>query len=436
MKRHPGLGSRSSMVIKKITYLLLSLALVFSPVAGVLPTYAAPAGTALQPAGKAPESAHPVARSSAKEVRIATRAQAPDAADCITPPNEIVAENCLTGNPSSEWDVSGAGDANIQGYATDISVNQGETVHFKIDTNSTAYHIDIYRLGYYKGNGARKIAANVPLSVTLPQIQPACLFDATGDINLIDCGNWAESASWTVPITATSGIYIAKLTRDDSTTGASHITFIVRDDDGNSDLLFQTSDTTWQAYNGYGGYSLYAAPNHAHKVSYNRPFSTRSNSTEDFFMNAEYPMLRWLERNGYDVSYFTNVDSDRYGSEILEHKVFMSVGHDEYWSAGQRTAVEAARNAGVHMTFFSGNEIYWKTRWENNYRTLVSYKEGNAQGNEHYDCAGNFNCDPDPNIWTGLWRQNQTGHDGGRPENALSGQIRLDGHKPRHTGRS
>ena len=76
-------------------------------------------------------------------------------------------------------------------------------------------------------------------------------------------------------------------------------------------------------------------------------------------------MVRWLEANGYDVSYFTGVDSDRRGAEILEHQVFLSVGHDEYWSAGQRANVEAARAAGVHLAFFSGNEVFWKTRWEN-----------------------------------------------------------------------
>ena len=76
-------------------------------------------------------------------------------------------------------------------------------------------------------------------------------------------------------------------------------------------------------------------------------------------------MVRWLERNGYDVSYFTGVDSDRRGAEILEHKAFLSVGHDEYWSGGQRTNVEAARDAGVNLAFFSGNEMFWKTRWEN-----------------------------------------------------------------------
>jgi hypothetical protein len=347
------------------------------------------------------------------------------AADCQNPPNEIVAENCLPGNPPSEWEISGAGDASIQGFATEISVDQGGTIEFKIDTTSTDYRIDIYRLGYYAGLGARKVAT-IDTPNTTETEQPDCqIIDGTTDDNLVDCGNWSVSASWDVPANAVSGIYIARPVRQDVGGDlASHIAFIVRDDDGASDLLFQTSDTTWQAYNQYGGYSLYAGPSgHAHKVSYNRPFTTRDTPIEDWLFNAEYPMLRWLERNGYDVSYFTDVDSDRNGDEILEHDVFLSVGHDEYWSAGQRTAVEAARDNGVHLAFFSGNEIYWKTRWADNFRTLVSYKEGDAQGSEHYNCEGNFDCDPDPSVWTGLWRQNQTGHDGGQPENALSGQI-------------
>ena len=81
--------------------------------------------------------------------------------------NAIVLENQLTGNPSSEWDISGAGDLSIQGFATDISVNKGETVRFKIDTDASAYTIDIYRMGYYGGLGARKVATVLP-SATLP----------------------------------------------------------------------------------------------------------------------------------------------------------------------------------------------------------------------------------------------------------------------------
>ena len=340
--------------------------------------------------------------------------------------NPIVCENSKPGNPASEWDLSGggAGDPNLQGFATDISVNHGGTVHFKIDTTYSAYHLDIYRMGYYGGDGARKVAT-VP---GLAQNQDPCLDDS--NTGLTDCGNWAESASWAVPAEAVSGIYFAKLVRDGGASDGSHIFFIVRDDDGGSNLLFQTSDTTWEAYNQYGGRSLYTSdsggpgtnPDRAYKVSYNRPLTVRGGIPEDSPFNAEYPMVRWLERNGYDVSYFTGVDSARFGSEILEHKTLLSVGHDEYWSGTQRTNVEAARAAGVNLAFFSGNESFWKTRWEpsidgssTDWRTLVCYKETHA----------NAKIDPEPNVWTGTWRDPRFSPpaDGGRPENAVTGTM-------------
>src|SRR5215210_2822192 len=186
----------------------------------------------------------------------------------------IACENSLPGNPGSEWDVTGAGEASIQGFATDISVNRGTTVRFKVKTTANAYRLDIYRMGYYAGSGARKVATINP-SASLPQNQPACL-DQSSTTGLIDCGNWAESASWAVPTTAVSGIYFARLVRTDNG-GASHIMFVVRDDASTSAMLFQTSDTTWQAYNSYGGNSLYQGSpvGRAYKVSYNRPFSNR-----------------------------------------------------------------------------------------------------------------------------------------------------------------
>lgn len=341
--------------------------------------------------------------------------------------NDIVCENSKPGNPPSEWDTSGAGDLTIQGFATDISVNRGSTISFKINTNARAYTITIYRLGYYGGLGARKIATVNP-SVSLPQTQPACLTDPT--TNLADCGNWAVSASWTVPSNATSGVYIAHLVRTD-TGGDSHIVFVVRNDASRSDILYQTSDTTWEAYNSYGpgGYSLYGSqdafdlPTRALKVSYNRPFLTRGFTIESatWVFGAEFAMIQWLEQNGYDVTYFTGVDAARNGSLIRNHRVYMSTGHDEYWSGPQRANVEAARDAGVNLAFFSGNEVFWKVRWENSidgtntpYRTMVCYKETLAGAK----------TDP-TSTWTGTWRDPTFSppSDGGRPENALTGTI-------------
>ena len=357
---------------------------------------------------------------------LATQAQA----QCSNPANAIVAENCLPGNPASEWDIGAGsiGDPTIQGFATDISVNQGGTVSFKISTPASAYTINIYRMGYYGGMGARKIATITP-SAHLPQTQPACLSDTS--VGLTDCGNWAVSATWQVPATATSGIYFAHLIRSD-TGGDSHIVFIVRNDSSHSNILYQTSDETWQAYNYYGNGSLYSKgtptfdlADRSLKVSYNRPFYVRNFNQEwdTWAFGAEFAMVQWLEMNGYDVTYFTGIDAARSGALIKNHKVYMDSGHDEYWSGPQRANVQAARDAGVNLAFFSGNTMFWKTRLENSIdgsntanRTLVCYKETLAFAK----------TDPaDPPTWTGTWRDPSFSPpaDGGLPENALVGTL-------------
>ena len=337
--------------------------------------------------------------------------------------NPIVTENALAGTPKSTWDISGAGDLSIQGFATDISVNKGTTVRFKIETEPVAsFTITIYRLGYYQGNGARLITSLGTFSGT---DQPDGSYNAS--TGLLNCANWSESASWAVPVTAVSGLYLAKLTKT-SGGGSSHIPFIVRDDASTAPILLKTSDNTWQAYNPYGGNSLYVGstsyPNgHAAKVSLNRPYITRAGGGgggpgQDWYMNAEYPMIKFLERNGYNIAYTTDVDLDRSATPITpaNHKLIISSGHDEYWSLAERNKIEAARDAGVHLAFFSGNEVYWKVRWENNFRTLVCYKEGTLGEN----VCGN-KCDP-TSAWTGLWRDGAA-WDAGKPENNLTGQI-------------
>lgn len=361
----------------------------------------------------------------------------PAAVNCATPANAIVAENCLQGTPSSVWQVTGAGDPTLQGFATDISYNKGDTVAFKIDDQSGAsYAINIYRLGYYGGNGAR-LVATIPAGQTATTAQPPCASDpATG---LVDCGNWSVTATWTIPSgpgTPPSGIYMAQPVRSD-TGGASQIFFVVRNDAGPSDLLFKTSDTTWHAYNDFGGNSLYAGgpgtnPARAYKVSYNRPFNNRNNvtqtSTHDFVFYAEYPMIRWLEANGYDVSYMSTLDMERGAALLTNHKAILSVGHDEYWPGGTRNALTAARDAGVHLGFFSANTGFWKVRWEpstvttdgspTDNRTMVCYKETFTTNGQPLDPA-------DPPTSTATWRDPRFGApaDGYRPENALNGTL-------------
>ncbi|MFD7311186.1 DUF4082 domain-containing protein [Promicromonospora sp. NPDC059942] len=371
--------------------------------------------------GRRPLAAFVVAVLAASSALLAVVPAASAADPCAPGSNPVMCENSKPGTSPDVWDIDRSGDASIQGFATEMSVDTGKRVSFKIDTDARAYTIDIYRTGWYQGLGARKIASVTP-SATLPQRQPECAWDVTTE--LVDCGGWGVSAGWDVPTTAVSGVYIALLTRTD-TGGQSHITFVVRDDGSTSDVVFQTSDTTWQAYNTYGGSSFYTggANGRAYKLSYNRPFATRGlENGRDFYFSAEYAMVRFMEQNGYDVTYISGVDTDRDGARLLDHKAFLSVGHDEYWSAAQRTAVERARDAGVHLGFFAGNDMYWHTRWEpsavgtpSDHRTLVSYKE----------TWGRAKIDPS-SEWTGTWRDPRyasSAAGAGKPENGVIGTL-------------
>ena len=348
--------------------------------------------------------------------------------------NAIVAENQLPGTPQSQWDDSGTGSTTLLGFTTDISVNHGSTVNFKIQSGTNNWKIDIYRLGYYQGNGARLITT---INMTKAQSQPAPITNAT--TGEVDAGNWAVTASWAVPANAVSGVYLAHLVDLNNTSNENQIPFIVRADESTSDILFQTSDTTWHAYNGWGGANFYggngpggdSAPGRAYKLSYNRPFGTRDGigtyaGWQDFLFGAEFAAINWLEQNGYDVSYIAGVDTARNPSLLRQHKIFTSTGHDEYWDTAARANIASAHGGGLNLVFMSGNEVYWKTRWEPSidgsntpYRTLVCYKE--TRHNAPLDPL-----DASPTwTWTGTWRDLRFSPpaDGGKPENNLTGTI-------------
>jgi hypothetical protein len=374
---------------------------------------------------------------------VALHVEPASAAGPCGPPvvNPVACENTQPGDPQSDWMITNSGDATLQGFATQESVNAGSTISFKIASTASAYTIDILRLGYYGGNGARKVVSNLAPTVPYPQSQPACLtFSSTG---LIDCGNWAVSASWAVPSSAVSGYYLAHLKRTDGK-GSSLIPFVVRNDGNNSNIVYQVDDATQEAYNTYGGNSLYqctvACPpgnpqgyKGAFAVSYNRPWHTADDDQQiapdgsyasgSWFMTTELPMIEFLEGNGYDVSYIASTDLDSSGSALLaNHKIFMDSGHDEYWSGNQRTALQTAINGGLNAAFFSGNEMFWKTRYGPSQdgsntpeRTLITYKE------THFNAP----TDPqDPPTWTGAWADPRFSPpaDGGLPANATTGQ--------------
>ena len=304
-------------------------------------------------------------------------------------PNKIVSENLNAGTPKSMWAIHGSianqGDSQIEGFATQISTNAGQTVSFKIDTASSGYTLDIYRLGYYSGNGARLVTT---MHHSGADNQPNPFF--IDDTNTVDAGNWSVTDSWSIPSDAVSGVYFAKLTTD-SGNFQNMIPFIVRNDGAPTDILFQTSDTTWEAYNPWGGYNLYRGPDgsndsRAYAVSYNRPIAMNSTDNvagpQDFLFGEEYAAIYWLEQNGYNVSYISGIDAATNAALLLNTDAYIDVGHDEYWSQSQFANVKAARDAGVDLAFLSGNEIYWDIELAPSLdgsntpnRTIIEYKE-------------------------------------------------------------
>jgi hypothetical protein len=294
------------------------------------------------------------------------------------PKNLIQQENAKKG--TTAWVLSNpAYNHEIEGYASFTSINRGQSIAFYVNTTAPRYTIDVFRMGWYGGSGARRMTPSTTLSGV--RQQPAVFSPQTG---LIEC-QWTSPYVLYVPVSSASewisGMYVAKLTAQPSGRQA-YIVFVVRDDVRNSALLFQSSIATYQAYNDWGGWSLYTNPR-AYKVSFNRPYLTGFGAPPIFAGAWEYSMLRFLEREGYDVSYSTDVDTHEHGDLILRHKGFLVVGHDEYWSWQMRTNVELARDRGVNLGFFSANNAYWQVRFEPSVlsgaadRVMVCYKDAN-----------------------------------------------------------
>ena len=225
----------------------------------------------------------------------------------------------------------------------------------------------------------------------------------------------------------------------------SYIIFVVRDDERPTEFLFQSSVTTYQAYNSWGGKSTYPSSSFneqwAYKVSFNRPYARSAHplaasgvGAGDFLTATsihptspvspagwEYNMVRWLEREGYDVSYSTNIDTHADRTWWKHHKAWLSVGHDEYWSREMRSHVEEARERGVGLGFFSSNTCYWQIRLEPSpltgqpHRTMVAYKEA-ARTDDPYA----LDNDPSNNRFvTGQWRESPVND----PEESLIGVM-------------
>jgi hypothetical protein len=308
--------------------------------------------------------------------------------------NPIRAENAKAGTPG--WLAPAATGRAIEGYASEVSVRPGETMHFHVSTMPAArYRVVVYRLGWYRGVGARRIAC-LPgctadeAGVAQPQPTPET---GTGRVE----AGWPVTDQLTVPSTGTSGYYLAEFVlTNGAQAGRAALTYvIVREPPGRrSAILVQVPVNTWQAYNDWGGKSLYdnlsTDGRRANRVSFDRPYdwSPRPGGQP---LEWEYPLVRWLERTGYDVSYQTDVDADADPASLVRHRLVMTAGHGEYWTKTIRDAFESSRDLGTNLAFMGANTGYWQVRYEDGGRTIVGYKS-------------RYDPEPDPALKTTMFR--------------------------------
>jgi hypothetical protein len=321
--------------------------------------------------------------------------------------NPVTAENCLAGDDT--WLVPTAGTTSIEGFATAQSVNKGGSIALKVRSNAK-FDVEVYRNGYYGGKGGRlfSVVKDVP-AVS----QPACV--STAATGLMDCSNWAVSTTISTTSAWPSGVYSVRIVRRD-TGAANQILFVVRDDERRSDVLYGVPFSTYQAYNNWGGKSLYgfnSPGGQAVKVSFDRPYAQPQDANpliKDWYSRSDSAWVSWLERSGYDVTYTSVTDLEH--APVGSHRVYLSGAHDEYWSAAMRSSVTAARDAGTNLIFGGANEAYWKVRFEPGPttgvpdRVMVCYKTPQT---DVTDPSG---------ISTSTWRDPAGPN---QPENALTG---------------
>ena len=361
--------------------------------------------------------------------------------------NPLLDENNLPG--TDDWILTRpALGREIEGYASVCSASRGDAVELYVNTAAPSFTIEIFRMGWYGGRGARRVHGPIPakgLRQPIPASDP--------ETGLVDC-DWQSSATFVVGADWRSGVYLAKL-EESVGRRQSYVIFVVRDDNDNADVVFELPVNTYQAYNFWGGRQAYGwgsgdglpwgstAGRAAVVVSFNRPYAASTNPAAAFGMGAgeflcnvqpahegypissagwDYNLVRWLEREGYYVTYVSNVDTQNSPELFNRRRVFISGAHDEYWSWQGRANLEQALAKGTNLFFSGANAIYWQVRPERDGhgradRHLAIYKEKAKE----LDPVLLDNDPSNDHLATTQWRQRPVS----RPEDMLIGVAYL-----------
>ncbi len=333
----------------------------------------------------------------------------------------LVEENRRPGTPPARWVVppgpSPAGyPAPIEGYADQVSYVHGDEVRLQVNTAAASFRAEVYRVGYYQGNGARLVAT----SGDRPGRVQAIPSPADG-VNLIEC-SWPTSVGLEVGPGWAPGQYLVLLV---GSGGERHyVPFTVRDDASTAAFAVQSSVATWQAYNLWGGYSLYggapsgALADRARVVSFDRPYRGPDTQGSGDFLGNELPFVYLAERLGLDVTYWTDLDLHARPELLRRHRCLVSLGHDEYWSWQMRfDGAAAALAEGCNLLFLGANACYRQIR-------LAPSASGVAD--RRVICYKDYAADPidrtDPKLATGSsWATDAPGYQ--YPESELIGSM-------------
>jgi hypothetical protein len=304
---------------------------------------------------KRPDPAHTHQAATTAQTRLASGVVVPTA-------SWLIAENNRPG--TIDWIVNFVQpDHALEGFASQVSAVSGDDITLFVNTTARAVQVQAYRMGYYQGLGGRLIYQSDMVAAgrqPAPTVSPG--------IGTVSCP-WSPTLSFTVDDSWPPGCYLLKLVGNGGQ--EQFIPLTVRDDASTAAFVLQNSVTTWQAYNLYGGYSLYYGPNgsggqdfanRARAVSFDRPYPQKWASGAADFVGNEYPLLYNLESLGLDLTYWTDLDLHANPQLLGNHRCLFSLGHDEYWSRPMREAAQFFNAGGGNLAFLGANAAYRQIR--------------------------------------------------------------------------
>lgn len=273
---------------------------------------------------------------------------------------------------TADWQLGSTGPADaVAGYTDRVSVAPGEHFGLHVSTTADSFRVSAFRVGWYGGRRARRVwtSERIPgRARPAPRVLPAMrTVRADWPATLtVDSGGWPE------------GAYLLRLEAD--TGHQRYVPLIVRSAVGTGRTVLLHAPATWQAYNRWGGSSLYAGTSGAYAtrslaVSFDRPYDEQG---AEKFLVYEWALVVLAERLGIPLAYSTGVDVHRDPGVLRGAHAIVCLGHDEYWTPQQRAHVTAARDAGTNVAFLGANTCFRRVRLETGTaaedRTVVCYK--------------------------------------------------------------